>query len=127
MSKDSRKEGEKVRREVMGDVFVDRAFKQADDFDKEVQDMVCEHAWGNTWTRKGTLTRRERSLMTISMLTALRAEAELKGHVRGALNNGCTPDEIKEVLMHAAVYCGFPAALSAVKVAKEVIKEHTET
>jgi len=125
MTEDKRTEGERVRREVMGDTFVDEAFEKADSFTAELQELVCEHGWGSTWTRDGSLSRRDRSLVTIAFLTALRATGELKGHIRGALNNGCTEDEIKEVLLHASVYCGFPAAVSAFKAAKDVISDHT--
>lgn len=123
MPNNKRDEGEKIRREVMGDEFVDKAFARTTDFDKELQDFVCENGWGSTWAREGALSKRDRSLVTIAFLTALRASSELKGHVRGALNNGCTPDEIKEVLLHASVYCGFPASVSAFSTAKEVIED----
>jgi len=123
MPNNKRAEGEKIRREVMGDEFVDRAFAHTTDFDKELQDFVCENGWGSTWTREGALSKRDRSLITIAFLTALRASSELKGHVRGALNNGCTSDEIKEVLLHASVYCGFPASVSAFSASKEIIED----
>ncbi|MFL0809017.1 MAG: carboxymuconolactone decarboxylase family protein [Agarilytica sp.] len=120
MSKSSLEAGLKVRREVMGDEFVDRALNNATEWDQPLQDMVNEHAWGNTWVRDG-LPRKTRSLVTISMLAALKCSQELKGHVRGALRNGCTVDEIREVLLHSAVYCGAPAAIDAMRSAKEVI------
>jgi len=123
MTSDKRTKGEDIRRQVMGDHFVDRAFENASDFDKELQDFVCENGWGSTWAREGALSRRDKSLITIAFLTALRANSELKGHVRGALNNGCTSNEIKEVLLHSSVYCGFPAAVSAFGAAKEVIND----
>jgi 4-carboxymuconolactone decarboxylase len=108
----------------MGDTFVDAAFARASDFDRPLQDLACEAAWGGTWSRDDTLTLREKSLVTLSMLIALRASAELKGHVRGPLNNGATPAEIRAVIMHAATYCGFPGALSAMQVAKEVVETY---
>ena len=113
--------GEAARREVMGSEFVDRALDNATDFDMPMQEMTMEHAWGAVWTREG-LDRKTRSIVTVSMLIALNAHGALKGHVRGALNNGVSPDEIREVVMHAAVYCGYPAALAAMKVAREVIE-----
>jgi len=123
MTKSKRDIGEEVRREVMSDAFVDRALDAATDFDLPMQEMVMENAWGSTWTRDEHLPKKTRSIATISMLVALRATNELKGHVWGALRNGCTKEEIREVIMHAAVYCGFPAALSAFNVAKEVIAD----
>lgn len=82
-----------------------------------------EHAWGSVWTRDG-LDKKTRSIVTVSMLIALNAHGALKGHVRGALNNGVSPDEIREIVMHAAVYCGYPASLAAMKVAREVIEAY---
>ncbi len=119
---DRRKEGEKVRREVMGDFFVDRALNNAGEFDMPLQEQVMEAAWGTTWTRDD-LPRSTRSLITIAMLAALKCPQELKGHVRGALNNGCTVEEIRAVLLHAMVYAGAPAAIDATRAAKEVIEE----
>lgn len=119
---DRRKAGEQVRREVMGDFFVDRALNNASDFDMPLQEQVMECAWGTTWTRDD-LPRTTRSLITIAMLAALKCPQELKGHVRGALNNGCTVEEIRAVLLHAMVYAGAPAAIDATRAAKEVIEE----
>ena len=110
------------RREVMGDEFVDKALNAATDFTRPLQDYVTENCWGVTWTREG-LPKQTRSLITIAMLSALKASTELKGHVRGALRNGCTVAEIQEVLLHAAVYCGAPAAIEAFRSAKEVIED----
>ena len=121
MSTKEQSAGEAARREVMGSEFVDRALDNATDFDMPMQEMTMEHAWGAVWTREG-LDRKTRSIVTVSMLIALNAHGALKGHVRGALNNGVSPDEIREVVMHAAVYCGYPAALAAMKVAREVIE-----
>ncbi len=119
---DSRKPGEQVRREVMGDVFVDRALGNATEFSQPLQDFVNEHAWGGVWNREG-LDRRTRSLITLSALTALKCNQEIKGHVRGALNNGCTVAEIRETLLHCAVYAGVPAAIDAFRAAQEVLNE----
>lgn len=123
MSTKEQSAGEAARREVMGTEFVDRALDNATDFDMPMQEMTMEHAWGAVWTRDG-LDRKTRSIVTVSMLIALNAHGALKGHVRGALNNGVSPDEIREVVMHAAVYCGYPAALAAMKVAREVIEAY---
>ena len=117
-----RKPGEQVRREVMGDTFVDRALGNATEFSKPLQDFVNEHAWGGVWNREG-LDRRTRSLITLSALTALKCNQEIKGHVRGALNNGCTIVEIRETLLHCAVYAGVPAAIDAFRAAQEVLNE----
>ncbi|MBU0603677.1 MAG: carboxymuconolactone decarboxylase family protein [Gammaproteobacteria bacterium] len=121
----SKSQGETVRREVMGDAFVDRALGNATEFTRPLQDFVNEHAWGGTWVRDG-LDRRTRSLVTLSVLTALRCPQELKGHVRGALNNGCSVEEIRETLLHCAVYAGAPAAIDAFRAAQEVIEAHAQ-
>lgn len=120
---DNQGQGVKVRREVMGDAFVDRALGNATDFTQPLQDFINEHAWGGVWTRDG-LDRRTRSLITLSALTALKCPNELKGHVRGALNNGCTVGEICETLLHCAVYAGVPASVEAFRAAQEVIDAH---
>lgn len=112
--------GLKARREVLGSDYVDGSLARADDFMMAFQRMTTEMAWGYAWTRPG-LDRRSRSLMNLAMLTALGKPAELKLHVKGALNNGLTPDEIKEALIHASVYCGIPAGLEAFKAAHEVL------
>jgi 4-carboxymuconolactone decarboxylase len=112
--------GEKTRRQVMGDTFVDRALTNADDFTQPMQDFINNHGWGSTWQREG-LDLKTRSLVTVAMLAALKAPQELKGHIRGALNNGATIEEIREVLLHSAVYCGAPAAQEAFRAAKEVL------
>lgn len=123
MSRDDYENGLRVRTEVMGDKFVQAAIDNTTETTQELQDWINEHAWGSTWQRQG-LPRSTRSLVTIAMLAALRAPTELKGHIRGALNNGCTPDEIKEVLLHSIVYCGAPAAQEAFRAAKEVLEEY---
>jgi len=116
------KRGEEVRREVMGDVFVDKALSSANTFTQPMQDMINDNCWGSVWDRDG-LDRKTRSLITIAMLAALKAPQELKGHVRGALNNGATQEEIQEVLLHSMVYCGAPACQEAFRAAREVIDE----
>ncbi|MFF4837384.1 4-carboxymuconolactone decarboxylase [Streptomyces sp. NPDC001315] len=116
--------GLKVRREVLGDAHVDRALAQADDFSGDFQELVTRYAWGEIWDRPG-LDRRSRSCITLTALVAGGHLEELAFHTRAALRNGLTPDEIKEVLLQAAVYCGVPAANSAFRVAQQVIREET--
>ena len=116
----TQKTGEQVRREVMGDAFVDRALNNATDFSAPLQEFVNQHAWGGVWTRQG-LDRKTRSLITLATLTALKCPQELKGHVRGALNNGCSLEEIRETLLHCAVYAGVPAAIEAFRAAQELL------
>ena len=114
--------GTKMRRKVLGDAYVDRTLKNVTPFNKEFQDMITRHAWGEIWTRPG-LPLHNRSLITLAMLIALKQTDELRLHLRGALNNGVTRDEIKEVMMQAAIYCGVPAANSAFHVARDVFAE----
>ncbi|QYJ87212.1 carboxymuconolactone decarboxylase family protein [Shewanella mesophila] len=122
MDKDKFQQGLAVRREVMGDDFVDRALSSASDFTQPLQDLVTRNAWGEVWVREG-ISKQTRSLITIATLAALKAPTELKGHVRGALRNGCSVEEIQEVLLHATVYCGMPSGIEAFRVAAEVIAE----
>ena len=110
-----------TRRQVMGDDFVDRALAGATELTQPIQDHISRAAWGDVWQRDG-LDRKTRSLITVAMLTALGKQHELKGHVRGALNNGATPEEIREVLLHASIYCGVPAAVEAFRTAAEVVE-----
>jgi len=117
---DTPKTGLDMRRQVMGDAFVDRALGNATEFTQPLQDFVNDHAWGSVWSREG-LPLKTRSLITLAALTALKCPQELKGHVRGALNNGCTVEEIREALLHCAVYAGVPAAIDAFRAAQEVI------
>ncbi|MCG6871361.1 MAG: carboxymuconolactone decarboxylase family protein [Gammaproteobacteria bacterium] len=115
--------GMQVRREVLGDEYVDRATAAATEFTQAMQDLTTENCWGEVWTRDG-LSRKTRSLVTLAILTSLRASTEIKGHVHGALRNGCSVEEIREVLLHATVYCGVPAGIDAFRAAKEVIDAH---
>jgi 4-carboxymuconolactone decarboxylase len=115
-------EGMKVRREVLGDEHVDRAVERTTEFTADFQDLITRYAWGEIWTRPG-LDRRTRSCITLTALVALNHHNELAMHVRAALRNGLTPDEIKEVLLHAAVYCGVPAANAAFAIAQQVLDE----
>jgi 4-carboxymuconolactone decarboxylase len=114
--------GMKVRRAVLGDAHVDRAQAGRNALNEEFQDFITRYAWGEIWTRPG-LPRHTRSLLTIAMMVALNREAELKLHLRAASNNGVSRDEIKEVLMQTAIYCGVPAANSAFHLAEEVFRQ----
>lgn len=114
--------GLKVRREVLGAEYVDQSIRGADDFTRDLQSLVTQYCWGDVWNRPG-LDRRTRSFLNLAMLAALNRPHELKLHVRGALNNGVTRDEIKEVFLQAAIYCGVPAAIDSFRVAREVFKE----
>ncbi|MBU2667212.1 carboxymuconolactone decarboxylase family protein [Actinoplanes bogorensis] len=111
--------GLQVRREVLGSDYVDASLAAATDFSRDLQNYVTQYCWGDIWNRDG-LSRRDRSLINLAMLTALNRGHEFKAHVRGALNNGVTRDEIKEVLMQTAFYCGGPAALESFRLAAEV-------
>ena len=114
--------GMKVRREVLGDEHVDRAQAKATSFSKDFQDLLTRYAWGEIWTRPG-LDRRTRSCITVAMTVALNRPEELALHLRGALRNGVTVDELREILLQTAVYCGVPAANTAFRVAEEVLGE----
>jgi 4-carboxymuconolactone decarboxylase len=115
-------QGLATRREVLGAEYVDAAIANADDFSRDLQAMVTQYAWGEIWNRPG-LDRRTRSLLNLGMLTALNRPHELRLHLRGALRNGVTKDEIREVLMQTAVYCGVPAAMDSFRQAREVFEE----
>ncbi|HSB25764.1 MAG TPA: 4-carboxymuconolactone decarboxylase [Burkholderiaceae bacterium] len=115
-------QGLKTRREVLGAEYVDAAIQSADDFNRPMQELVTQYCWGDVWNRPG-LDRRTRSLLNLAMLTALNRPHELKLHVRGALRNGVTKDEIREVFLQAAIYCGVPAAIDSFRNAREVFKE----
>jgi 4-carboxymuconolactone decarboxylase len=109
-----------TRKQVMGDDFVAAALGRATDFTRPIQQFITRNAWGDVWQREG-LDLKTRSLITVAMLTALGKQHELKGHVRGALNNGATVAEIQEVLLHASIYCGLPAAVEAFRSAADVV------
>jgi 4-carboxymuconolactone decarboxylase len=111
-----------VRREVLGDAHVDRAIEGTTDFTAEFQDFITRGAWGDVWTRPG-IDRRMRSAVTLAILLTLRAEEEFAMHVRAALRNGLTADEIGEILLHSAIYAGVPAANTAFAAAQRVIAE----
>ncbi len=114
--------GLKVRREVLGAEYVDRAIQTADDFNRPMQELVTRWCWGEVWNRPG-LDRKTRSMLNLAMLTALNRPHEIKMHVRGALNNGLSRAQISEVFLHAAIYCGVPAAIDSFRTAKEVFAE----
>ena len=121
MNDDERRErGMKIRREVLGDEYVDRAQGGATLLTKDFQDLITRYAWGEIWSRPG-LDRRTRSCITVAMTVALNRPDELALHLRGALHNGVTVAELREVLLQTAVYCGIPAAHTAFKVAQEVL------
>jgi 4-carboxymuconolactone decarboxylase len=111
-----------VRREVLGAEYVDAAIKGADDFNRPFQEFITEYCWGAVWGRPG-LPKKTRSIINLAMLTALGKPQELKIHVKGALKNGCTKDEIMEVLLQTAIYCGVPAAVDAFRTAREAFKD----
>jgi 4-carboxymuconolactone decarboxylase len=116
------KEGLQIRREVLGEEFVDKAIAEADEFSRPFQQLVTEYCWGVVWTRSG-LPRKLRSLINLGMLTALNRPNELRLHLRGALRNGCTKEEIQEVLLQAAIYCGVAAASDSFRITKEFFAE----
>jgi 4-carboxymuconolactone decarboxylase len=119
MDQEMHARGLKNRKEVLGDAHVERSFATADDFTRPYQDLITEYCWGAVWDRPG-LSRKTRSLLNLAMLTALNREEEFRLHVRAAFRNGVTKDEIREVLLQTAIYCGVPAANSAFKQAREV-------
>lgn len=122
MNKEAFEKGLKTRREVLGSEYVDNSIKNAGEFNMPMQELVTEFAWNAIWNRPG-LDRRSRSMINLAMLTALNRPHELKLHLKGAINNGLTKDEIREILMQTAIYCGVPAAIDSFRCAKEVFSE----
>ena len=118
-------EGMRIRREVLGDEFVDQSLAGATDFSRPMLELLTEYCWGGPWARPG-LSRRERSLVNLGMLAALNRPHELRLHTRAALTNGCTAEEIQEVLLQVAVYCGVPAGVEAFRIAGEVVNKHVK-
>jgi 4-carboxymuconolactone decarboxylase len=114
--------GLKTRRSVLGDAYVDRSLKSADEFNWPMQQLATEYCWDEVWNRPG-LDRRSRSLLNLGMIAALNRPHELKIHVRGALNNGLTKEEMREVFLQVAIYCGVPAGIDSFRVAKEAFAE----
>lgn len=125
MSEERFQAGLEMRRKVLGAAHVERSMANSTEFAKPMQELVTEYCWGEVWSRQG-LSARERSLLNLGMLTALNRGEELKLHVRGALNNGCTHEEIQEVFLQAAIYCGVPAALSSFRIAEAAIDEYEQ-
>ena len=122
MQKELFEQGLAVRRAVVGESYVDASLKAADDFSMPMQELVTEFCWGAVWTRPG-LARRDRSILNLGMIAALNKPDELAVHIRGAINNGVTKDEIRECLLQVAVYCGMPAGLGSFKIARQVFKD----
>ena len=115
-------EGLAVRREVLGSDYVDKAIASADELTRPLQNLITEYCWGEVWTRPG-LPRKTRSLINLAMLTALNRSHELRLHLRGALNNGCSREEIMEVFLQTLIYCGAPAAIDSFRAARDVFAE----
>jgi 4-carboxymuconolactone decarboxylase len=122
MANELHDKGMAVRRDVLGSEYVDRQIAAADDFNKPLQEMVTEYCWGWLWTRP-QIPRKTRSLLNLAILSALNRPNEFKTHVKGALKNGCSKDEIREVLLQVAVYCGVPAGVEAFRLAREAFGE----
>jgi 4-carboxymuconolactone decarboxylase len=119
---DMYEKGLSIRKAVLGAEYVDKAIAGADDFTRPIQELVTKYCWGEVWGRE-TLSRRDRSLLNIAMISALNRPHELKLHVKGALTNGVSREEIREVLMQVAIYCGVPAAVDSTRIAKEAFSE----
>jgi 4-carboxymuconolactone decarboxylase len=111
-----------TRKKVLGEEHVNRSMNAVDDFTRPLQDYLVEHAWGAVWTRDG-LTHKERSMINLAMLTALNRPHELKLHLKGAINNGLTKEQIREIFLHTAVYCGAPAAIDSFRTAQQMFAE----
>lgn len=122
MNRDAFEKGLKTRREVLGAEYVDQAIRNADDFNLPLQELVTEYCWNEIWNRPG-LDRKTRSIVNLAMLTALNRPNELKLHVKGAMNNGLSKDEIAEIFLQSAIYCGVPAAIDSFRTARDVFKE----
>ena len=122
MTDDLYKKGMAVRRQVLGDAYVDRAISNVDDFNRDFQRIVTEYCWGEVWTRQ-VLTNKQRSLNNLCIIATLNRAAEFEFHVRGALRNGCTPEEIRDTLIQVAVYAGIPAGVEAFRIARKVLME----
>ena len=125
MDKTKFDQGLQIRRAVLGNDYVDKAISRMDEFSRPLQELVTEYCWGTIWIRP-ELPRKIRSMINLAMLTALNRPHELRIHIRGALNNGCTKEEIREVLLQTAIYCGVPAAVDGFRVANEVFAELQE-
>lgn len=117
--------GLEIRKEVLGDEYVDRAMANVDDFDRDFQTLLNEYCWGGVWAREG-LSRKQRSLNNLCMLAALGRSEEFALHFRGAVRNGCTREELRETLLQIAVYCGMPAAVESFRIARRILAESTD-
>ncbi len=122
MSQNTYDKGLEIRKAVLGDEYVESSIRNADDFNRPLQELVTEYCWGAVWGREG-LPRKVRSMLNLAMLTVLNRPHELKLHLRGALRNGVTKEEIREVLLQVGIYCGVPAAVDAFRTAREVFAE----
>jgi 4-carboxymuconolactone decarboxylase len=122
VDKEMFEKGLSIRRAVLGAEYVDKAIASANDFNRPLQELVTQYCWGEVWGRPG-LERKTRSLLNLAMISALNRPHEVKMHIKGALNNGVTKDEIKEVFLQVAIYCGVPAAVDSFRLAKEVFDE----
>ena len=122
MDQKTHDKGLEIRKAVLGEAYVNNALKNADSFNKPFQELVTEYCWGEVWGRPG-LDRKTRSMLNLAMLSALNRPHEVKLHIRGAIANGMTKDEIKEVFLQVAIYCGVPAAVDSFRIAREVFKE----
>jgi 4-carboxymuconolactone decarboxylase len=122
LNKDLFDKGLQTRREVLGSDYVDNSIRSADDFNRPMQELVTQYCWGDVWNRPG-LDRKTRSMLNLAMLSTLNRPHELKLHVRGALTNGVTKEEIAEVFLQVAIYCGVPAAIDSFRVAREAFKD----
>ena len=122
MTSDQYENGLKCRKEVLGDKYVDAALNKADDFNRDFQKMVTEYCWGGTWAR-GILSKKQRSILNLGMLAALNRPHEFRLHFKGAITNGITPEELREILIQISVYCGVPAGIEAFKLSREVFEE----
>ena len=125
MDKKTFDRGREIRSSVLGKEFVDNSFASADEFNLPMQELVTEYCWGAIWGRE-ELPRKTRSLLNLAMISALNRPHELKAHIKGALVNGVTPVEIREVLLQVAIYCGVPAAVDSFRIAREVLREEKE-
>ena len=123
MKQDRYEKGMAVRRQVLGDAYVDKAMASVDDFNRDFQRIVTQYCWGEAWG-DDTLPPRERSILNLGMIAALGKMEEFQTHVRGALGNGLTPDEVRAVLTQIAVYCGIPVGVDCFRVAKPIVNEH---
>ena len=122
MDRETFEKGLAIRRAVLGSDYVDKAMSTADDFNRPMQELTTQYCWGEIWGRPG-LDRRTRSFINLAMISALNRPHEVKAHIKGALNNGLTKDDIKEVFLQVAIYCGVPAGVDSFRAAQEVFKE----